>query len=138
LKVPNLPSDDTPVGPDESGNVVVRQVGAPRAFAFAPKSHEELGAALGLIDNEKAAEGSGARFAYLKGDLVRLHYALHAYVLSILTSEEALAAIIAKAGLDVPAKPFVPVIPPLFIRPDVFQKMARLEPRDERYHIPGD
>ncbi len=42
------------------------------------------------------------------------------------------------AGLNVSAKPFVPVIPPLFIKADVFQKMARLEPRDERYHIASD
>ncbi len=138
LRIPNLPSSDTPVGPDESGNVILRKVGEPRAFAFEPKDHATLGEALGIIDTEKATEVSGTRFSYMKGGLVLLQNALHQFVLSTLTSEEALKGIIAKYGLSVSSKPFVPVIPPLFIRPEVFQKMARLEPREERYHIASD
>ncbi len=138
FRLPNLPSSDTPVGPDESGNVILRKVGEPRVFGFEPKDHATLGEALGLIDTEKATEVSGTRFAYMKGGLVFLQNAVHQFVLSILTNEEALKGIIAKAGLTVSSKPFVPVIPPLFIRPDVFQKMARLEPREERYHLVSD
>lgn len=138
LKIPNLPSDDTPVGKDESANVVARKVGTPKTFTFKAKEHFELGEALGIIDTKRGTEVAGTRFAYLKGDLVLLQNALHQFVLSILTSEKTLGTIIAQAGLSVSAKPFVPVIPPLFIRPDVFQKMARLEPRDERYHIQSD
>jgi seryl-tRNA synthetase len=136
--VPNMPSDDTPVGPDESGNVVIRTVGEPTKFDFTPKDHVELGEALGLIDNETGSEVAGARFTYLKGDLALLQNALHQLALSILTNKEALAAVIEEAGLSAPATPFIPVIPPLMIKPEVFQRMARLEPREERYHIPSD
>ncbi len=138
LRVPNVPSDDTPIGPDESGNVVLREVGDKPSFDFKPKEHWQLGKELDLIDTETAGTVAGPRFAYLKGNLVLLEFALVQYVLSILTSSTNLATIIATAGLNVPATPFTPIIPPLFIKPDVFQKMARLEPRDERYHIPSD
>lgn len=138
LMIPNPPSEDTPVGKDDNENVVLRKVGTPPAFAFPPKEHFELGEALGLIDTKRGADVAGARFAYLKGDLVLLQNALHQFMLSILTSEETLRGIAQKAGLNVSAKPFVPVLPPLFIKPDVFQRMARLEPREERYHIEGD
>lgn len=139
LKIPNVPSDDTPVGPDESGNKVIRTVGKPTEFSFAPKDHVALGEMHGLIDNELGSKVAGARFTYLKGDLVLLQQAIVSYVFSILTDRGALEGIIAEAKLEgVAATPFVPVIPPLMIKPEVFQRMARLEPRDERYHIPSD
>jgi seryl-tRNA synthetase len=136
--IPNLPSDDTPVGPDESGNKVIRTVGTPPSFTFQPQDHAMLGERLGLIDNETAAEVAGARFTYLKGDLALLQNALHQYALSVLTNRDALAHVIDAAKLDVPSTPFTPVIPPLMIKPEVFRRMARLEPREERYHIPSD
>lgn len=138
LKIPNLPTEDTPVGKSEDENVVLRQVGTKPTFAFAPKEHSEVGETLELIDTKKGTEVAGTRFAYLMGDLVLLQNAMHQFVLSILTSETTLAAIIAKASLAVSSKPFIPVVPPLFIRPEVFEKMARIEPRDERYHIASD
>ncbi len=136
--VPNVVSPDTPVGPDESGNKVLRQVGTLPAFDFAPKEHWELGQALGVIDTEAAAKVSGARFAYLKGDLALLQFAVIQYTLSVLTNEEKLQAIIKQTGITVSPKPFVLVIPPVFVRPEVMGKMARLEPKDERYHITSD
>lgn len=138
LKLPNVPVEGTPVGPDESGNVVIKTWGEPTKFAFAPKDHVELGKLHGMIDNELGAEVAGARFTYLKGDLVLLQQAIISYVFSVLTDRGALERIIAENGLAVPATPFTPVIPPLMIKPDVFQRMARLEPREERYHIPSD
>ena len=138
FKIPNLPTSDTPVGKDEDANVVLRQVGTKPSFTFTPKEHSEIGEALGIIDTKRGTDVAGTRFAYLMGDLVLLQHAMHQFVLSILTSEEALAAIIAQAGLTVSPKPFVPVAPPLCIRPEVFEKMARIEPRDERYHIASD
>lgn len=136
--IPNIPSDDTPEGPDESGNQVLRQVGEKRTFDFTPKEHFELGQALGLIDTERAATVAGARFAYLMGDLVKLQFALIDLALKTLTDEKALAGIIAKNNLDVSATPFIPVIPPVFIKPEPFEKMARLEPKEERYYLPED
>ena len=138
LLVPNIVSPDTPIGPDESGNKVLRQVGTIRTFDFEPKEHWELGKALGLIDTETAAKVSGARFAYLKGDLALLQFALVQYTLGVLTNETTLKTVITDANLSVSSRPFVPVIPPVFVRPEVMAKMARLEPKDERYHIPSD
>lgn len=138
LLIPNLPSDDTPIGHDETSNVVLRTVGEPTKFSFQPQNHMALAARYGWIDNEKAAAVAGSRFTYLKGDLVILQYALLQFGLSVLTSEKTLAKIAAAARLKTPPKPFLPVVPPLFIQPEVFQKMARLEPKIERYHAERD
>lgn len=138
LSLPNIPSEDTPVGPDESGNVVIRTVGEPPTFTFPVRDHLELGKILGVIDNERGAAVAGSRFTYLFGDLVRVQNALHQIVLALLTDRKALAKLIKKHKLDLPDTPFIPVAPPLMIRPEVFARMARLEPREERYHIPSD
>lgn len=138
VQIPNIPSADTPVGPDESGNQVVRSWGEKPQFDFEPKAHWDLGKELGLIDNEKAAEISGARFTFLKGDLALMQFALIQLAMSILTSREELKKIIEKAGLSVPDKPFVPVVVPVMMRPQVMNRMARLEPRDERYVFDED
>jgi seryl-tRNA synthetase len=137
-KIPNLPSDDTPVGKNETSNVVLRSWGEPTTFSFKPKDHIALGRALGFIDSEKAVEVAGARFTYLKGDAVLLQFALAQFAFSVLTSESTLKSILTKAKLPVASHPFVPVVPPLMIKPDVFEKMARLEPKEERYYIPSD
>ena len=138
LKIPNIPSEDTPIGSGESGNKVLREVGKPASFSFKPKEHWELGGELGLINTATAANVSGARFAYLKGELGLLQFALVQLVFLVVTNEKTLKKIIKKAGLDISSKPFVPVIPPVLIKPEVMQKMARLEPKEERYYIPSD
>ena len=138
IKIPNVPSADTPIGPDESGNVVVREWGVKRVFSFKPKEHFELGRELGIIDTEKATEVSGPRFAYLKGDLVLMEMALMDLAWRTITSESTLAKIIADAGLSLSAKPFIPVTPPLMMRSVVMNRMARLDPIDERYYFEKD
>ena len=136
--IPNIPSEDTPIGRDEDENVVARQVGVKPVFSFKPKEHWELGKTLGIIETDKAGEISGSRFAYLLGDLVLVQQALVNLAFKTLTDEATLKAIADKAGLKVSTKPFVPVVPPVFIKPDVMEKMARLEPREERYHLAED
>ncbi|MEK7108989.1 MAG: serine--tRNA ligase, partial [Patescibacteria group bacterium] len=138
IKIPNIPSADTPVGPDESGNKVIREWGEKPQFSFTPKAHWDIGKILGVIDNEKAAEVSGARFTYLKGGLAMLEFALMNFAWSVLTSEETLQKIITGAGLSISAKPFVPVIPPIMMRSGVMNRMARLDPLDERYYFEKD
>ncbi len=138
IKIPNIPSADTPIGPDESGNVVIRQWGDKPQFPFTPKAHWDLGKDLGIIDNEKAAEVSGARFVYLKGDMALLEMALMRFGFDTLISEETLKKIIEGAGLTVSSKPFVPVIPPILMRSQVMNRMARLDPIDERYYFEKD
>lgn len=137
-QVPNIPSDDTPIGKDESENVVLRQVGEKSQFDFQPKEHWQLGEALDLIDIPRAVKVSDSRFAYLKNELVLMEFALLQLCLSFLTNREKLGEIAKEAGLDVSDKPFVPILPPLMVKTVVLDKMARLEPREERYFLPED
>jgi seryl-tRNA synthetase len=85
--LPNTPLDDVPVGADENDNALVRTVGEPPKFDFAPKEHFELGEALGLMDFETASKISGARFVVLKGALARLERALGQFMLDVHTTE---------------------------------------------------
>jgi seryl-tRNA synthetase len=137
-RVPNIVSEDTPVAPDESGNKVLRKWGEPTKFDFEPKDHMQLGEDLGLIDVERAVKVSGSRFNYLKGELAMLEYAIVQYTFSVLSDENILKEIITKNGLDASSKPFIPIVPPVLIKPEVMDRMARLEPKEERYHIPSD
>lgn len=138
LLLPNIPSADTPIGPDESGNKVIRSWGEIPTFSFKPKEHFELGEALGVIDTETAAIVSGSRFAYLKGDLALMQFALIQLAMETLYTKDILETIKQEAGLDLEVAPFIPVVPPVFIKPAVFNRMARLEPREERYYIESD
>ncbi|QQS15723.1 MAG: serine--tRNA ligase [Candidatus Moraniibacteriota bacterium] len=135
--VPNIPSEDTPSGPDESGNQVLRHWGEKPSFEFQPKEHWEIAEALGLMDTERATKVSGARFLYLKGDLVLLEWAMMSLAFQTLTNEETLRSIAAEASLDVPTTPFVPVLPPVMIRPDMHRRMGRLDP-EEMYALERD
>lgn len=137
-KIPNVPSADTPVGSDESANQIIRQWGSPTRFSFAVKPHWELGRELGLIDSEKAAEVSGARFSYLKGGLVRMQFGLIQFAFETLSDVETLKTIADEAGVHVPITPFIPVIPPVLMRTAVMNRMARLHPMDDRYVFEKD
>jgi seryl-tRNA synthetase len=138
MKVPNIPSADTPIGPDASGNKVIREWGEKPKFDFEPKGHDELGKNLGIIDTEKAAEVSGARFCYIKGDLAMLQLGLLNFVFEILTNEDILKVIIEEAGLSISTKPFTPVFPPIMMKSSVMNKMGRLQPIDDRYYFEKD
>lgn len=138
MMVPNMPSEDTPLGKDESENKVLRKWGNVKEFDFKPKEHWELGQELGVIDIERAAKVSGARFAYRKGAVALLELAIIQYTFSILTDEKILKKILKGVGLNLSSKPFNPILPPVMIKPEVFQRMDRLEPKEERYYIPSD
>jgi seryl-tRNA synthetase len=84
--LPNLPAPEVPDGADESGNVVVQTRGTIPAFDFTPKEHADFGPALGL-DFESAQIVSGARFAYLRGQMARLSRALGQFMLDVQTTE---------------------------------------------------
>ena len=138
LQIPNVTSPDVPEGPDESGNVVIRNWGAKPVFDFTPKEHYELGEKLGIIDNQTAAEVSGARFTYLKGDLVLLQFALINFLLEVMTNGETLGKIAQEKNININPKPFIPVIPPFMVKPNTYLKMARLDPKEDKYHIEVD
>ncbi len=87
LGVPNLPHDSVPVGKDASSNVEVRKWGEPRSFGFTPKDHIEIGKVLDIIDLDRAAKITGARFALYKGAGARLERALINFMLDLHTAE---------------------------------------------------
>lgn len=76
MQLPNIMHESVPVGKDENDNVEVRKWGKPPDFDFKPRDHIDIATSLGLIDLERAAKVAGARFYYLRGDLVKLNYAL--------------------------------------------------------------
>jgi len=84
---PNLPAADVPEGKDETANKVVRTVGQPAEFNFAPKDHVALGEALHDMDFARAGKLSGARFVVLSGALARLSRALGQFMLDLHTRE---------------------------------------------------
>ena len=80
-QVPNLPAQDVPIGPDESANQVVKQVGTIPQFDFTPKPHQELMEALDLLDTKRAVKIGGFRSYFLKNAAVLLEQAVLNYAL---------------------------------------------------------
>jgi seryl-tRNA synthetase len=97
--IPNVPDEAVPDGATEEDNVEIRRWGEPPSFAFEPRDHVELGETLGLIDIDRGAKTSGARFAYLTGPAVRIQFAL--VQLGLQFAEE---------------RGFSPVVPPVLVR----------------------
>lgn len=137
-QIPNMPLDDVPVGETEEENIVVREVGNKPDFSFQPKNHAELAEAKGWLDKERAAKVSGARFAYLKGDIVRLQWAMMQFGLDVLMNQHIIRKLITEKDLSIADKPFIPVLPPHLIKTEPYDAMDRLEPREDRYKIQGE
>ena len=87
LELPNLPLDSTPDGLDESANTVAGSWGEARSYSFTPMAHWDLGEKLGIIDMERGAKLSGARFYVLTGAAARLERALISWMLDVHTRE---------------------------------------------------
>jgi seryl-tRNA synthetase len=87
LEIPNIPHESVPVGPDETGNQLIRTWGEPRQFNFTPKPHDEIGVNLGIMDFERAAKISGARFVVMKNWGAKLERALFTFMLDLHTRE---------------------------------------------------
>jgi seryl-tRNA synthetase len=85
--IPNVPHESVPVGSSETDNVEIRRVGEPRHFDFEPKAHWDLGPELGILDLERAAKVTGARFAVYWGAGARLERALINFMLDVHTRE---------------------------------------------------
>ncbi|NLF49519.1 MAG: serine--tRNA ligase [Leptolinea sp.] len=81
--IPNLPADDTPIGKDDSENIVVRTIGEIPAFDFTPIPHWDLGPKLGIINFDQGVKITGSRFYVLSGAGARLQRALIAYMLDL-------------------------------------------------------
>jgi seryl-tRNA synthetase len=120
--LPNIPDPSAPDGDSEDDAVVMRVVGEPPKLDFEPRDHLEIGTRLGLIDMESAARASGSRFAYLKGDLVRLELALVQY-----------------AFAELSPRGFLPVVPPVLVREEpLFWTGFLPTDRAQIYEISGD
>jgi seryl-tRNA synthetase len=121
LQVPNLPEPSAPTGGEED-SVVMHLWGSPREFPFTPQDHLDLALPHDLIDMERGARTSGSRFAYLKGDLVFLQFALVQFALQKLAS-----------------KGFRPVVVPVLVRDEAMYGTGFF-PTDlqQVYHIEAD
>ncbi|MGE5326199.1 MAG: serine--tRNA ligase [Deltaproteobacteria bacterium] len=85
--IPNIPHESVPVGKSAADNQEVRRWGQPRQFDFEPKAHWDLGPQLGILDFERAAKISGARFAVYSGVGAKLERALANFMLDVHTRE---------------------------------------------------
>ncbi|HEU4600165.1 MAG TPA: serine--tRNA ligase, partial [Solirubrobacterales bacterium] len=120
--LPNIPDPDAPEGMTEEDAVVLREVGERPEFDFEPRDHLEIGTDLDLIDMEAAANLSGSRFAYMKGDLVLLELALVRFAIELVRGE----------GHE-------PVVPPVLVREEALEGTGFLPgDRDQIYEIPKD
>lgn len=122
-RLPNIPFPDVPVGKDETENKALREVGEKPKFDFTPKDYLSLAEGLGIINTKKASEVSGSRFGYLVGDMALLELGIVRLAFDMLTKEG-----------------FVPILPPVMIKPDVYAGMGRLaaDQKEERYYFPKD
>jgi seryl-tRNA synthetase len=110
LVIPNVPDSTVPRGADASANVEVRRVGEPPHFDFKPRPHFELGPELGILDFERAAKISGARFAVQWGAGARLERALVDFMLDLHTRQRG----------------YTEVVPPYLVTPDTMLKTGQL------------
>ncbi len=124
FKIPNLPFDDVPEGKDERGNIVVKKNDRVPNFKFPVRNHLEIGEELDLIDVKRAAKVSGTRFGYLKNEAVLLEFALISFAFDNLVKEG-----------------FIPIIPPVLMKPKMLKAMGYLDTkqdREERYFLEKD
>ena len=123
LRVPNVPHPDVPVGADASANRVVRTHGEPRAFDFEPKSHVDLGEALGVLDLARATRMSGAGFPLYVGYGAQLQRALIAFMLDLHVKEHG----------------YTEVWPPMLVNAASMTGTGQLpKMKDDMYHLPEE
>lgn len=108
--IPNLPKPDVKAGKNDTENEIIKTIGTPRSFNFAPKDHLELGELLDIIDVERAAKVSGARFYYLKNEGALLEFALVQLAFETLVKEG-----------------FTPILPPVLIKTEIMRAMGYME-----------
>ncbi|MDQ5981784.1 MAG: seryl-tRNA synthetase [Patescibacteria group bacterium] len=136
-KLPNVTSPKMPVGKNEDENVSVRTWGEIPKFDFTPLDHVELGKRLKIIDVEKTGDISGSRFYYFLNEAVLMQFGIIQLVFEALTNPAVLSELAKKVGSN-SNKTFIPVIPPVMIKPEVMKQMDRLDPIDERYVLKND
>ncbi|MEG0919142.1 MAG: serine--tRNA ligase [Anaerovoracaceae bacterium] len=122
LNIPNTPNPEVPVGKDDSDNVEVRKVGEPRVFDFEEKAHWDVGTDLDILDFERAAKISGARFTVYKGLGARLERSVINFMLNLHTEENG----------------FTEILPPFMVNRDAMTGTGQLPKfEDDMFHVPA-
>ncbi|MDR0569852.1 MAG: serine--tRNA ligase [Clostridiales Family XIII bacterium] len=122
LMVPNTPAEDTPVGEDDGANVEVARHGQPKEFGFEPQAHWDVGAALGILDFERAAKVAGSRFTVYKGAGARLERAVINFMLDLHTTEHG----------------YTEILPPFMVNRDSMTGTGQLPKfEDDMFWIPA-
>ncbi len=123
LTIPAMPKDDVKIGKNDTENDVISTVGQIPNFNFKPLDHVELGEKLGIIDIDRAAKVSGARFAYLKNEGAVLEFAIVQFAMDTLRS-----------------KGFIPIIPPTIISKDSMKALGYMENggSEDMFHLEGE
>ncbi|MEG2297987.1 MAG: serine--tRNA ligase [Anaerovoracaceae bacterium] len=122
LNIPNTPNPEVPVGKDDSDNVEVRKVGEPRVFDFEEKAHWDVGTDLDILDFERAAKISGARFTVYKGLGARLERSVINFMLNLHTEEHG----------------FTEILPPFMVNRDAMTGTGQLPKfEDDMFHVPA-
>ncbi len=137
-KVPNVALDFVPVGSSEDENVVTKTVGEPTKFDFKPKNHAEIAESRDWLDKVRAAKVAGSRFAYLKGDLFRLEWAVKTFVLDQVTDVKLIEKLIKDNDLNLKPTAFIPVDPPYMARTEVYEATGRLDKEEVTYKLADD
>jgi seryl-tRNA synthetase len=137
-KVPNIALDFVPVGASEDENVITKTVGEIPNFDFPVKNHAEIAEAKGWLDKERAAKVAGSRFAYLKGDLFMLEWAVKTFVLNELTNIDVIKKLIEDNDLNLKPTAFTPVDPPYVARTEVYDATGRLNREETTYKLAED
>ena len=121
-KIPNPPLDTVPVGKDDTENVVLREEGKKPEFDFQIRDYTDLGEKLDIIDTQRAAKVSGTRFGYIKGGAAMLEFALVNLAMETLAKEN-----------------FVPIVPPVMLKPEMMEGMGYVERgAEEIYYLERD
>jgi len=122
LNIPNTPAPDVPVGKDDSDNVEMRKIGTPCEPAFQQRPHWDIGTDLGILDFERAAKLSGARFTVYKGLGARLERAATNFMLDLHTEEQG----------------FTEILPPFMVNREAMTGTGQLPKfEDDMFHVPA-
>ena len=122
LSLPNVAHASVPVGKDESANQEIRRVGEPRTFSFEPKAHWDIGTDLGILDFERGAKVTGARFTAYWGAGARLERALISFMLDLHTSQHG----------------YTEVLPPFIVNADSLRATGQLPKfAQDLFHLEG-
>lgn len=122
LNIPNTPCSEVQEGADDSANVELRKWGEPRTFDFEQKAHWDIGADLDILDSERAAKISGARFTVYKGAGARLERSVINFMLNLHTEEHG----------------FTEILPPFMVNRDAMTGTGQLPKfEDDMFHIPA-